>query len=549
MYSNLVIKFKKFLVEITVILIVIIIGLTTYLNKSYIPGSDEARQIESAIYLKNGYGLVTPIKFSDKYSSRDFGELNTRIKGETKEFIYQTNWPPGYSLLIVLFLSIGFLPLTAGLIVKILCTLIALGGLISLARQLFQTLSFRLFYIILISSFIYIYYKVSPSDLLILGFFCYITKIIFSQTDLGKDKKYCINIGILIALSIAFKYSAIFILLFAFLYICSYKLYFEQKDTLRISLALTLLPSVFLLLVIFIFNLHQTGALSKNVLINPINLSAFPLTWLVAPFDALFFKSTMISSGFIKSLFFNNPILIASLKILIILIYVAILFVFLRNNTNQKINKFLFLFLAGFISNFLFLFLLTYIFFDRNAPWTPVEDGRYYLPQIPLLFGVALLIVKNKINIKFVKNNISKIILATLFLIYLLSICIFEIYWNKNIKSMRNNASDVHREIKYLKENNPHHKLVIFTDDDFHRSSLDFIPEAIFYLEAYNKEWNPDIDGKAIVLLICTPTYRLNHQKIDDYCKNYDHINTGILFGFNNYRQWNGNNILIKRYD
>jgi hypothetical protein len=366
---------------------------------------------------------------------------------------------------------------------------------------------------------------------------------------LGIEIKYCINIGLLMACAIAFKYSAIFIMLCTFIYICISRIYLKQKDRLLIKLALTLLPSIFILIAIFNYNLFQTGTLSKNIVSMKIYLSDLPISWLYAPFDALFFKTTMINSGFIRNLFFNNTFLIATLKTLIVLIFVSIIFILIKNNNSLKLYKLLFLFLSGFLANFLFLFSLTFLFLDRNAIWTPVEDGRYYLPLLPLLFAIVFLLLEKKINIKFFKNSAKKIILVILVFIYLWAVCFFEIYWNKNIKFIRNTSFEVLKEIQYLKENNPLHKIVIFSDEDFHRSSLNFIPAAIFYLEPYNTEWKTLIDGKAIVLLICIPTYRLNHQKSDDNCKSMNYTNSASLFGFDTYREWNNNLIFVKRYD
>jgi hypothetical protein len=227
----------------------------------------------------------------------------------------------------------------------------------------------------------------------------YFSKIIVSQKYLGIEIKYCINIGLLMACAITFKYSAIFIILCTLIYIFISRIYLKQKDRLLIKLALILLPSIFILIAIFNYNLFQTGTLSKNIVSMKIYLSGMPISWLYAPFDALFFKTTMINSGFIQNLFFNNTFLIATLKTLIVLSFVSILFILIKNNNSLKLYKLLFLFLSGFLANFLFLFSITFLFLDRNAIWTPVEDGRYYLPLLPLLFAIVFLLIEKKISI------------------------------------------------------------------------------------------------------------------------------------------------------
>ena len=372
----------------------------------YIPDTDNAFQIQSALRLLDGDGLTY-------ISIGDYAAANPDIS--TPNYVYASGFPPGFALLVAGFIYIGISIYVFMVMINFLLTFLILYGWWVMGNHYnlnkFELMSFILsvFLIILVRNLGVL------TDLIAMGIMPIIFYLILKNKISIKTMALA---GFLSALIVLFKYSALYIVAGMSLYIA----YSYRRNIVALFkylfIYLTLPISTFLC--ITIINNYKTSGdsvtnFSQNVFINSF-ISKFRVEWIFDFLKSVYFGTFRIDDIIIY-LFNMIGITVGNLFFYIIslgLLALTIWFCIKLYKRYLTCRDLLVLNNSMFMAAFLLLLFMSSKL--ASQVWHPLQETRYIIPIIPLLILLVFLIIKHFIDYKKLKNITYISLSITIFL-------------------------------------------------------------------------------------------------------------------------------------
>ena len=225
---------NKFLNKINILIFILFIPYIffTFSNSIYVPGHDEANQIEAALYFSNNCIFSFSNVIPNDFSSRNFK--------------FQNEWPIGFPILLLLFLKLNIKQFLALKIIKMLLffsTMFIWNKIISISIK--DNIKKNIFVIILFLILILI--SQSMTDFIVTFLFSIIFYLLQKYHNHYDNYFYHFKISFLIGLAFIFKYSSVFILPSTILYILCFNRVTPYKKLKYIAI------HFFIFLLFFIF--------------------------------------------------------------------------------------------------------------------------------------------------------------------------------------------------------------------------------------------------------------------------------------------------------
>lgn len=399
----------------------------TFKHTIYLPGQDEANQIEATLrFIESGsfsFSWVVPVDISNPL------------------FTFQNNWPLGFPVLLFIFLKIFnnlFLTLK---IIKIILILINVYNWLLVYESIFINKIKKFFYTNLIVILTLVISQ-STTDLISTIFLSYLILYLF-RIQIQNKFNYIstLIIGLICGISFYFKYSSVIFLPSIILYI----LIFDSSSIFEKIKKTSIMSFVFVLIISFIYLYNKTHG-EHNFYV----FKGFDFSKINNLFYNSWYKDVINSISF--SLYSDKLYEIFKLKYFIssqyifnlIYIFIIISCIVISYKSEKKLKQIVFLTIILYAINIIFLKLLTAFFFDSTYEYRPIIVYRYFWPIAPLMF---LLVTNSLMNLKFINNKIALFI----FIIISFSILILDVN-KKNI--LYNKIETNYNKVNLCLENN-----------------------------------------------------------------------------------------------
>lgn len=409
----------------------------------YCPRGDQAPQLQAAFRLANGLGYTATADDCHNWAK------TTDIPNDTYDFLIA--WPPGYALIIALFIKLGISLNTSAKIFQLLFMFIGnFGWILIAAKYLKQKLSYIIFIGInfLISTFL------GDSNLMLWAIFPFILSELLKYGKLNKssfstNSSVFLKTGILVSLLILARYQSLFLFILISIWIISVD-YKNIKKLATSLISFQIIPLTTFIIIRY-FNIKYGGTFSTITSSLDYTLN-FNYKWIYDGLNSLIFGTLFIDRIFNYILQHFSPSLKQNIVYLISFITIyLILRLFIKYYTKKQNNKVIYkLFIYSFSSIFVFLLSLSVLKYSSSSIWVPIGEPRYYRFIFPLfLINILLLIetrLSSKINkIKFI--NISSIVLT---LAFLTVITAYSYYLNKSFNKINHEFIDVRKRINLI---------------------------------------------------------------------------------------------------
>ena len=424
--------------NILIISILLLPYIFTFLSTTiYLPGSDESKQIEAALYFINNGELF--------YSNLNINNISAF------SWKFQNEWPFGYSFLLIVFLYFLKNIFITLKIIKLTFILLNIYSWTKISNNILKyNLSKYLFTVILV--LITILISESVTDLII----TYILSLIISITILLNNNRnkmiYYLKLGILCGIAFSFKYSSIFLLPSILCILLYINFSFYLKNLKYIFIIISIFFAFFLN--VYIFNtshgdhkLYNFSNIDLNKLIN-----FFYSGWLSE------ITKVLSESLFIDKVYFILKIPLKYYFYLHYLSFIIILFFLYKSIINEaKHHLYINLITIFYLVNILILKILTALFTENYDQYKPINIPRYFWPITPLFYLLFVFYILNKFKI-------SRFILyPIIFLIF--SIILIDCR-NKfqNFKRIEKNRHLLLYNLKKLNLLNSNNEIIIFAE-------------------------------------------------------------------------------------
>ena len=550
MFHKIKTKFVKIL-PILLASALITLPLVLTIGDLYLPGNDEATQIEAAIRMNNGQGYKTQGTWIGKIQKKSMdGHESSEYDLANPVLVTLTAWPIGLSTIIYIFLKLGLQVYSATIITKIIGCNFALLSWVLFGKKIFINIDLYI-YIACMAILVFLYSLISVSDVYLIGFFGLIINIIYifkfniyNYTTQKINQHYYL-LGLVTSLAILFKYSAI-----PFIMVVGFWIFFDESNLkiknikFHIRSVTPKLVRFFILpflTIICIFSYNKLTAENYNTYMANGLLSSSPnwnFNWILGSYRALSFESLLIPK-LIYRYYINNLITYdLYLNIYLFLSFLIMCYIgYILYNKGGIYKYIVNLFIISFFSTFLFLLITTTLFFEKKSAWTPVEDGRYYLYLIPILliglFCVIRFIILNKLLFHwYILINRAYIFLSFTIFCFL-SFNIFNYSKNYTYKVNRESLI-VYSNINKIIISNNVDNVILFTDSDLYRTFPWFGSKEV-YVGDFQIPPHSFFSKRTLIILTCQHKNIRPHLMFLNNCKDLNYDDNAKKYSFNQF--------------
>ncbi len=423
---------------------------------SYMPGGiDTAFQIQAAQRLASGHGLTYISSYEEKIPDIS-----------SPKYVFLSSWPPGLSLLIFGFLTLGFNLFVSMLIINFLVTFFVLytWSLIGLYYKLkkLELVAFliAIFLIILIRNLL------GMPDVFAIGIFAL---VFYRLIKYGLSNRNLLYIGLLSGIIIVFKFSALYILAGVSFYV----IFSCIKDFRKVFTFLLVYNSIPLLVFLGIklySHFLTPGATSSGLSSQSFiaSLSYLEYDWFFKFIKNVYLSTYRLDDGFVFvfAMIGLKPGVLFFYVLSTALFGLTILGFFRLQKKLPFFKDISALTTSMFLGGFFFLFLASGV--HASPHWTPLETPRYILPIMPLLILFAIVFARQlSFNTQVVNSGyLSIFVFAVLLLVIRISHDISQINAFSQEKNLINH--NIENIIKQYDDS----AITIVFSDNFFRSML-----------------------------------------------------------------------------
>lgn len=360
--------------------------------RSYIPGYDEAFQIEASIRLSEGYG--------NTYSYLVNKDLSI------PNFSFQNAWPIGYSFSLGSLIFFG-LPLDYALkLLKLTIIVTAIFAWLRLSSFYIKNIWLKVIFASFITGYV-IKYAQSVTDMIIVLFLAVFSILLLVRNEHGTTIRFSnwhkytrdpFTIGLLIGIMLLFKYSSIFIAASCALYIIFVTK--GRREEFFISLIKFSTPVILIMVYIIISNqINKTSTYDISVSKFIIKIPFFYDGWAVDIFNAIFQSTyldkvlhlilTRLKCNFLYSIPFVKGIYFITL-------FTTLLLLFLKGGRLRDLSIWI---IVNYLVLILFLKVVSGFYFTDVMQWLPLKESRYYWSLCLFLPMGVLINLERKWNV------------------------------------------------------------------------------------------------------------------------------------------------------
>lgn len=471
----------------------------------YEPSWDETFQIEAAIRLAKVGSYDASWNFPSVWGLNSYSYLNA--------------WPPGYSILLSIFIFCGFKPYFISKILRLVLILLSYKIWQKNVDNVLTNISIKIIVKMVLLSFLIISSNYN-TELILLFLFGYLWSYVYNFSKRQDNYHFFLKIGFISSLLFLFKYTGLGYIISIF-FLLFYQSYLFRIKNILIKYALFFLPIVITIFTVFFLNHNYANdIITMNYIPSFSNIYNFKSVSFSIYIKTVFFDSIQIPLIIYKILvykFENFGTYFVYIYYFLIVTMITLYFYKKYNYGDKNTNKLLKLTLFVILVFSFFMFLYSLFFFTDLNSWYPLIEYRYYLPLSPLIVILIFYFIEKLLqDLEFPKYFNIVIISLLCFLVNLYTLKKYKnaIDSNYEIKKINNFIFD-------LKNKTKSKNIMLLTDLTFftliernHNMNVYLFPSLSIINHVQLQKKN------TLVVIICS---NFNYQRFNHNVINKDH--------------------------